>query len=188
MLARGMQLNSDAYPAGAPFSFDIETTGLDPSTNLVTCICACGDGFEKCWMPTLEGRPDSFFDMMDQAEFLVSFNGVRFDLNFLSTVYRLDPGRVGRWVLKLRDAYEASRLAFDKGFSLNHLLEANGFETKISTGSEAVAMARDGRWDELREYCMSDAALAWISMRTGVFVLPFTKGKVLNLAVWSLGR
>jgi len=183
-----MQLNSDEPAPNAAFAFDIETTGLDPHTNQVTCICACGDGFERCWMPTLEGRPDSFFEMMDRAQFLVSFNGVRFDLNFLSVVYNLDQNRVGNWILKLRDAYEASTLALDKRFSLNHLLEANGLQPKISTGSEAVAMAREGRWDELREYCMSDAALAWISMRTGVFVLPFTKGKVLNLAAWSLGR
>jgi len=166
------------------FAFDIETTGLNPEIHAVTCICVCGEGFERCWMPLQDGRPESFFEMMDAADFLVAFNGVKFDLNFLQCVYSLSNERVGKWVLKLRDSYEASYLAFKKTFSLNRFLEVNDLQSKISCGAEAVVMANEGRWDDLREYCMADAALAWISMRTGVFKLPFAGFSSLDVVNW----
>lgn len=168
------------------FAFDIETTGLDPALCEVTCVCAVGEGFEKCWMPAQDGPPHEFFQMMDDAPFLVAFNGCKFDINFLQKVYGLPAERVGAWVLKLRDAYEASKLAFNRGFSLNHFLEANGLDSKSSTGSEALVMAQEGRWDELREYCMGDARLAWQSMKSGVFILPFTGGRGLDIVRWRV--
>jgi len=169
----------------AAFAFDIETTGLDPSTGSVTCVCACGEDLERCWLPGKGEALEEFFEMMDRAPFLVAFNGCRFDLNYLQVCYGLSAGRVGAWVLKLRDAYEASRLAFGRGFSLNQFLDANGLGAKTSTGCEAVAMAREGRWDELREYCMADARLAWQVTKPGVFLLPFL-GVRLDIVKWDL--
>lgn len=167
-----------------PFAFDIETTGLDPLKDKVTCICICGKDFEHCWLPMLEGRPESFFEFMDRAPFIVAFNGVSFDINFLQKQYDLPDERVGSWVLKLRDVCEASHLAFDRRFSLNKFLSCNHYQTKISTGAEAVLMAQEGRWDEIREYCMSDATLTWLSMEAGHFALPI--GINLDLVNWVI--
>ena len=75
---------------------------------------------------------------------------------FLQHKYNLSAARVGGWLLKLFDVYEACRLAYGAGFSLNALLACNGMESKTGTGAEAVALARQGRWDELGAYCRMD--------------------------------
>ena len=37
-----------------------------------------------------------------------------------------------------------------------------GLGFKSSSGSEAVLMAEEGRWDELESYCMQDARLTFL--------------------------
>jgi hypothetical protein len=146
-------------------SFDIETTGLDPREAVVTCACACAPdaGVSATFLAGEEGVPlepgrvmdlGEFFRLMDRAGTLCAFNGARFDVPFLQTVYGIDDARVGGWQLKLRDLYEGTYRAFGSAFSLNALLAANGAESKTGTGREAIALARLGEWRKLGDYCM----------------------------------
>ena len=141
-------------------AFDIETTGLDAERDDVTCVCAY-DGtnqfsfvFGQC-----KEDPGDFMALLDEAPRLCAFNGVRFDLPFLAKRWGVPDERVGGWVRKLFDPFEACRLGLGRTFSLDRLLHANGLQGKTGSGLQAVEMARDGRWDELEMYCMHDTIM-----------------------------
>jgi len=142
---------------GPVLSFDIETTGLK-SDAAVTCACAwdpdSGVDYREC---TPTGAPlRRFMELLDSAPLLCAFNGVRFDLPFLAKRWNVPADRVGRWVAKLVDPFEACRQALGKTFSLDKALCANGIACKTGSGAEAVVMARQRKWAELMEYCMAD--------------------------------
>ena len=183
-------------PVGVPapwmLAFDLETTGLDPEVDRITCACVyAGDGAGRVYFFGGDGRPgeaddtpEAFFALLDAASRLCAFNGARFDIPFLQIRYGLSDARVGAWVLKLCDLYEACRLAFDSGFSLNALLAANGMESKTGTGGDAVQLARDGRWDELAAYCLQDAAKTHVVSSLGRVLLPTRR---MGNVAWARG-
>jgi hypothetical protein len=142
-------------------AFDIETEGLDSSVHGITCACAFDPdaGIERAFLFARGDSPEEFMALLDAAPRLCTFNGVHFDIPFIARRWGVDIGRVARWMLKLVDVYEASRLCAGRGFSLNALLMINGLQGKTGTGLEAVAMAREGRWDELASYCMHDTKM-----------------------------
>lgn len=154
-------------------AFDIETTGLAPGVDEVTCICACDPeaglaltvipGLTALEFAELDGvlpglgvDPEAVFRALDRADRVCAFNGARFDIPFLCRRFRVPPERAGAWLLKLVDVYEATYQAFDRAFGLNALLRANGFPPKTDSGANAVQMAQRREWRSLAEYCMAD--------------------------------
>jgi len=145
-------------------AFDIETEGLDSSTHGITCACAYDPdtGVERTFIFPRGDSREEFMLLLDEASSLCAFNGARFDIPFMARSWGVNITRVARWMLKLVDVYEATRLCIGRGFSLNALLAANGLEGKTGSGLEAVAMAKEGRWDELGAYCMHDTRMTHI--------------------------
>ena len=146
--------------SGPVLAFDIETTGLREA-DAVTCVCAYDPdrGVHYRESTPSGARSERFLALLDEAPLLCAFNGVRFDLPFLAKRWRIEPQRVGAWVEKLVDPYEACKLALQSTFSLDRLLHANGLESKTGNGAEAVCMARAGQWERLEDYCMKDTVL-----------------------------
>ena len=146
--------------SGPVLAFDIETTGLREA-DAVTCVCAYDPdrGVHYRESTPTGARSERFLALLDEAPLLCAFNGVRFDLPFLAKRWRIEPQRVGAWVEKLVDPYEACKLALQSTFSLDRLLHANGLESKTGNGAEAVCMARAGQWERLEDYCMKDTVL-----------------------------
>ena len=151
-------------------AFDIETQGLDARRHAVTVVStedfATGARrnyeFARVRAEEPAGLPalvDEMVQQFEEATSLCAFNGVRFDLQFLQTALHIDAGTVTRWVLKTTDILECSRLVHGKTFSLNLLCETNGMPVKISSGLEAMRMAEQGRWQQLREYCADDVTI-----------------------------
>lgn len=166
-------------------AFDLETSGLDPEVDEVTCACAydpdAGVDLTFYFRGADGDTPDAFFALLDDAPRLCAFNGARFDLPFLQTRYAIPDARVGRWALKLYDVYEACRLGFDSGFSLNALLAANGLDSKTGTGGDAVVLAREGRWDELGAYCRQDVVKTRAVSCLEAIRLPLKSGRAVVL-------
>lgn len=172
-------------------AFDLETTGLDPRTCNVTCACAYDPdaGIDRLFFFARPEHCDpfeEFFALLDSAERLCAFNGARFDIPFLQARYGLSDARVGGWMLKLYDLYEACRLGFDAGFSLNSLLSANGMDSKTGTGADAIVLAREGRWEELGEYCRQDTIKTHAVSSLQRPILPLRKGgAVARVMGWT---
>lgn len=53
------------------------------------------------------------------------------------------------------------RILYDRPISLQKVADILGLGCKTASGLEAIAMAKDGRWEELESYCMQDARLTW---------------------------
>ena len=171
-------------------AFDLETPGLDMEQNRITCACAydaCGVerafvfkpegsrrtdhprdyGFGGGW-----GNPEEFMMLLDAAPRLCAFNGVRFDVPFIAKQWRAPDERVGGWMRKLFDPFEASRTALQRTFPLERLLHSNGLQGKTGSGLAAIAMAREGRFDELADYCMHDTRVTHAASSLPVIALP----------------
>ncbi len=163
-------------PPGRMLAVDIETTGLDPRVDDVTCACAYdpGDGVARAFVFGRDGAAarEEFLGLLDSAPRLCAFNGARFDLPFLARRWGLGADRVGAWVRKLVDPFEASKLALGRTFSLDRLLAANGLAGKTGSGLHAVRLAREGRWEELAEYCMHDTRMTHAAAAMPALRLP----------------
>lgn len=162
-------------------SFDIETTGLDPRRDRITCVSIYTEG--------VEGKSRSFLfvgqtaedearnrrellDELDAAPKICCFNGVQFDIPFLQFQLRVHPDRVALWLLKTVDLFHKHKTLQGRTFSLDSALLANGLTTKTSNGKEAIAMAAQGRYEELKDYCMTDTVLTYRLSTLPYFKVP----------------
>ena len=183
MFKRGVYDGGWWYQAGAGgmLAFDIETTGVCPRRGHVTCACAYDPeaGVERTFYfgAGQTGDAEEFMGLLDGAPRLCAFNGVRFDLPFLAHCWGVPAGRVGGWVRKLVDPFEASKLVLCRTFSLNRLLGCNGLQGKTGSGLQAVTMALEGRWEELGEYCMHDTKMTHRVASLAAMALPLGQVK-----------
>ena len=70
--------------------FDIETTGLDQRSSVVTTVSCHRAGETRTYVQGQDLTADALEAELDGAALLVSFNGKRFDLPFLEHHYDLD--------------------------------------------------------------------------------------------------
>jgi hypothetical protein len=79
----------------------------------------------------------------------------------LQRCFGLSDAAIGTWMRKMVDPlYAAKGLIGTKACSkLDVILALNGLSSKTGSGLEAVKLAREGRWDELADYCLSDTKL-----------------------------
>lgn len=168
------------YPgvSGPMLAFDIETTGFN-KLDVVTCVSAYDPARNISFVECTPGgaRNETFLRLLDEAPVLCGFNAVRFDIPYLARRWNIPDQQVGQWVKKLIDPFEACKLALNRTFSLNALLEINGWDCKTSSGAEAVNMAAQGRWQELRDYCMADTVKTHCVVSCGRLAIPPCKKK-----------
>jgi hypothetical protein len=165
-------------------AFDLETTGLDPHTDRVTCAAAYDPdaGIDRAFLFQCGDDPEEFMALLDAADRLCAFNGARFDIPFLQHSLGASAGRALGWRMKLHDVYEGVRLALCVTFPLRALLAINGLEGKTGTGGDAVVMAREGRWKELADYCSHDTRMTHRVSSLERILLPKTHGIFMDSA------
>lgn len=107
-----------------------------------------------------KGPFDGALALFDEAEAIVAYNGLGFDMKVLSKYYassKLGRHRLLTHRLKLLDPMVRIAQALDTRFSsLDNLLRINGLAGKSSSGLEAIGMWERGERGELEEYCMND--------------------------------
>lgn len=156
-------------------AWDIETTGFNPTKELVTVAACYSPGKQTVYQfaelhasghvvkihDFYQKRKD-FLKELDDAPILAAFNGISFDIPFITTALDVAPERVLKWVLKSIDVFECcKRACIGRTFGLNLLLGLNGFTVKTGSGAEAVVQAKAGEWNKLAEYCAEDARLTY---------------------------
>lgn len=180
---------------GNMLSFDIETTGLSAHLgHSITVICtedyATGNktAYEFARYSSDQDKQvelrDAVIAAFNAAESLCAFNGFRFDLPFMATALDISSDIVDQWKAKMTDIFEFCKTKYNHTFSLNALCEINCIPIKISTGLAAVKMARDGQFDELREYCSYDVEIL-NSLYRQRWVLNPRNHAILDLAEWT---
>ncbi len=90
----------------------------------------------------------------DEAEIIVSYNGLGFDHPVLFK--HCKQRRTEAHLFKVHDVFARLRDHTSIWFKLDNLLKANGMETKTANGLLAIQWWAEGRRDELKEYCEQD--------------------------------
>ena len=164
-------------------AFDIETTGLDGRTCAVTAACVHGVDphnnpvSHTFVFPNEDQEADTrsklhFLSLLDASPRLCAFNGVRFDIPFLHSAWRLPDAQVEAWALKTFDVFEAVKLSLNSTFSLDRLLAHNRLPAKTGSGLHAIHLANTGQWDALGEYCMQDTRMTYLVSTLPLISLP----------------
>ena len=104
--------------------------------------------------PDGRGPFEPLFRAFDDAELIVSYNGLDFDHPVLWK--HSDKRRAEAHLLKAHDAFSRLRANTQMWYKLDNLLRANGLATKTANGLEAIRMWNEGERERLREYCESD--------------------------------
>lgn len=135
----------------------------------ITCICLYDQGtgqahqlrFWKIDEDEYEKNKQSVLKLLDDARCIIGYNAVFFDLEFIKQSFGLDAKRMTRWVSKTVDLFMFGKYVLKTTCKLDTLLTLNKLSNKIGTGSDAIQLARDGRWEDLLKYCMMDTMLTY---------------------------
>jgi hypothetical protein len=161
-------------------AWDIETTGFSGERDLVTVAALYDGSKEKVFLFVRlinEGQSnqqlvykepvelaklcEEFCSMLDAAPMLATFNGVRFDIRFVQSAFKIPEERIMRWLMKTFDVFDICSSCTYRTFALNLLLDMNGFPTKSGSGDAAVKQAHAGEFENLEKYCFDDALLTY---------------------------
>jgi hypothetical protein len=161
-------------------AYDIETTGLDPDEGAEVTVVSfySKDGAVTLNFLHEEDKPLSekrriIMEMLDNAQYITTFNGVRFDTPFIQRYFDFDADKVGCWIAKTFDIWEICYNLLDCRFSLKETLAVNGLQGKSGTGLEAIQWARQSKmWPRLEEYCADDARLTYLLAFKSPIILP----------------
>ena len=159
-------------------AWDIETTGFSGDRDLVTVAALYDGSSEKVFRfvrlvnqgtanellvykekDELLKLCEEFCCMLDAAPMLATFNGVRFDIRFVQSAFKIPESRIMGWLMKTFDVFDICASCASRTFGLNLLLDLNGFQSKSGSGDAAVKQAHAGQFEELEKYCLDDAML-----------------------------
>jgi uncharacterized protein YprB with RNaseH-like and TPR domain len=168
LAAKNADFFSERFPTGARWRlyesfadrtcfFDIETTGLDRHTNVVTTVSLHQDGRTETLVRGDDLTDDRLAAAFADAELLVTFNGARFDIPFLETNFHvsLDQPHIDLMPTCRQLGLSGGLSAVEDAFGI-------GRELPDVDGREAVRLwhdherGTDGALDRLIEYNRED--------------------------------
>ena len=156
--------------------FDIETQNFftDPGVcrdnfpalkiSVVAAYSYDQDKYFSFW----ENQMGECMDLFRGAGRIVGFSSNRYDipvLNLYFERYRPAHGKIEKsekvdlWKKERTDLLDEIEMATGSRISLDRLAEANLGATKTHHGWEAIALYREGKMDELKDYCLNDVRL-----------------------------
>jgi hypothetical protein len=107
-----------------------------------------------------EHEMDKLADLFGEARRLVGFSMNRYDVPVLNHYFqKLRTAAPNLWEKERVDLLEEIEMAAKQRVSLSRLAETNLGEKKDHHGSEAIGLYRDGKMEELKEYCLKDVRL-----------------------------
>jgi DEAD/DEAH box helicase domain-containing protein len=109
--------------------------------------------FEENQMGELAG-------LIGTAKRIVGFSSNRYDIPVLNHYFqKLGAQNPNIWGKERIDLLEIIESATGARISLSRLAEANLGASKDHHGSEAITLYREGKMDELKEYCLNDVRI-----------------------------
>jgi len=98
-----------------------------------------------------EDQLNELFPLLENASYIIGYNSRSFDLPVLQAYY---PGDVN--ALSQFDMLESIRESLGRRIGLNDVASATLNEKKTGHGLMAIDYYKEGKWDELKKYCMDD--------------------------------
>lgn len=101
-----------------------------------------------------ENKVHKLFPILESASYIVGFNIDAFDFKVLQSYY---PGDISK--LSTFDMLEDVRVRIGRRISLNDIAVATLDKGKSGHGLQAIELYKEGKLDELRQYCLDDVTL-----------------------------
>jgi DEAD/DEAH box helicase domain-containing protein len=101
-----------------------------------------------------EKELNNLFPILENSSYIIGFNINSFDLPVLQPYY---PGDIKHF--KTFDILDDIKSILGKRLSLNDVVKATLDKKKIGHGLQAIDFYREGKWEELKKYCMEDVML-----------------------------
>lgn len=131
-----------------------------------------------------EKEINSLFPILEQASYIVGYNIDGFDMPVLAPYY---PGNIANF--KTFDILEDIRIKIGKRLALNDVAHATLGKEKSGHGLMAIDYYREGKWDELKKYCLDDVMvtkeLFEYGEKTGEIYYLDENGKVVIKVDWK---
>jgi hypothetical protein len=147
--------------------FDIETqnfftdpdVGWDNFAALKISVVAAYSYVENRYYCYEEDEMDKLAELFNDARRIVGFSMNRYDIPVLNNYFQRLKDGPKLWEMERVDLLEEIEMATGQRVSLSRLAEANLGVKKDHHGSEAIGLYRDGKMEELKEYCINDVKL-----------------------------
>lgn len=148
--------------------FDIETqnfftdpdVGWDNFAALKISVVGVYSYMQDKYFCFEESEIPKLVELFDASSRLVGFSMNRYDVPVLNFYFqRLNIPASNIWEKERVDLLEEIEMASGQRVSLSKLAEANLGVKKDRHGSDAIALYRDGKIEELKEYCLNDVRL-----------------------------
>lgn len=147
--------------------FDIETqnfftdpdVGWDNYAALKISVVSAYSYLQGRYFCYEEHEMDKLAELFADARRIVGFSINRYDVPVLNQYFQKIKGAPRLWEMERVDLLEEIEMSSGQRVSLNRLSEINLGATKTHHGSEAITLYRDGKMDELKEYCTQDVKL-----------------------------
>lgn len=141
-----------------PVVLDLETKHTfrefsDPKKLGITVVALYdyNDGKGKVFTEKEIGK---VFSILENASYIIGYNVRSFDVAVLQGYY---PGNVE--IFKVFDILEDIREKIGRRLALNDVINATLGKKKSGHGLHAIDLYKEGKWDELKSYCLDDALL-----------------------------
>jgi DEAD/DEAH box helicase domain-containing protein len=149
------------------FVFDIETqnfftdpdVGWDNYAALKISVVGVYSYIEDRYYCYEENEMDKLTELFSDARRIVGFSMNRYDIPVLNNYFQRIKNAPKLWEMERIDLLEEIEMATGSRVSLDRLAGANLGASKTHHSSEAGALYREGKIDELKEYCVNDVKL-----------------------------
>lgn len=101
-----------------------------------------------------EKELNDLFPILENASYIIGYNVKSFDIAVLQGYY---PGNVEHF--SSFDILEDVREKIGRRLALNDIIFATFGKKKTGHGLQAIDFYKEGKWDELKKYCMDDTML-----------------------------
>lgn len=120
-------------------------------------------------MAFFEKDISSLFSYLESASYIIGFNINDFDLPVLQPYY---PGDVSKFATL--DILKEVREGLGKSISLNSIVVATLGKKKSGHGLAAIELYNEGKFDELKNYCLDD-----VKLTKEIFLYGVKNGQIL---------
>jgi len=148
--------------------FDIETqnfftdpnVGWDNFAALKISVVGVYSYLQDKYFAYEESEMEKLAELFTNAKCIIGFSMNRYDVPVLNNYFqKLRGGGLNLWEKERIDLLEEIELIAHQRVSLSRLAELNLGVKKDMHGSMAISLYRDGKMDELKEYCLNDVKL-----------------------------
>ena len=158
-----------------PVILDLETKytfrDYDDPKNLGITIVGLYDYRDGQTKAFREEQLQKLFPLLENSSYIIGFNVRSFDLPVLQGYY---PGKLHNF--PVFDLLEDIRGKIGRRLSLNDLILATLGKKKTGHGLQAIEFYKEGKWEDLKKYCLSDVMLT-----KELFEFGAEKGEVMYL-------